>query len=91
MDITIYVPDELGKWAKEQDLGLSRMLREAVEDEKRCHEAEATLKAEAKTYKLDVREPDGYGGDDDVTVRFHGTLLASARGPAGQDSRSGAR
>ena len=76
MDITIYLPDELGKWAKEQDLGLSRMLRDAVEAARRRREAEATLNAEAKTYKLDVREPDGYGGSDDITVRLHGTLIA---------------
>ena len=31
MDITIYLPDDLGKWAKDQELNLSRMLRDAVE------------------------------------------------------------
>src|SRR6266516_3105012 len=77
MDITIYLPDELGKWAKENDLGLSRMLRDAVEEEKRRREAEAALEAGRATHKLDVREPDGYGGDDDITVRLHGTLIAT--------------
>jgi hypothetical protein len=45
MDITVYLPDELGKWAKENDLGLSRMLREAVEDEKRRRGAVAKVTA----------------------------------------------
>ena len=40
-DITIYLPDEIGKWAKEQDLGLSRMLRDAVEGVKRHSDARA--------------------------------------------------
>ena len=46
MDITIYLPDEIGKWAKEQDLGLSRMLRDAVEDEKRRRDARAAVTSE---------------------------------------------
>ena len=46
MDITIYLPDEIGKWAKENDLGLSRMLREAVEDEKRRRDARAAVTSE---------------------------------------------
>ena len=41
MDITIYLPDDLGKWAKEHDLVLSRMLRGAVEGEKRYRDARA--------------------------------------------------
>jgi hypothetical protein len=77
MDITIYLPDELGKWAKENDLGLSRMLREAVEEEKRRREAETALEAGRATHKLDVREPNSHGGDDDITVRLHGTLIAT--------------
>jgi hypothetical protein len=30
MDITVYLPDDLGTWAKRQSLPLSRMLRAAV-------------------------------------------------------------
>lgn len=77
MDITIYLPDELGKWAKENHLVLSRMLREAVKAEKRRREAAATLEAGTATHKLDVREPNGYGGSDDITVRLRGTLIAT--------------
>lgn len=46
VDITVYLPDELGKWAKESGLGLSRMLRDAVEDEKARREAYAKVAAE---------------------------------------------
>ena len=77
MDITVYLPDELGKWAKDGELNLSRMLRDAVEDEKRRRDARAALKAEAKTHELAVSKRNGYGGiDDDYTVRLHGTLIA---------------
>lgn len=76
MDITIYLPDELGKWAKEQGLGLSRMLRDEVEAEKRRTDALAAARGGAATHKLDVQEPDGYGGHDEITVRLHGTLIA---------------
>jgi hypothetical protein len=46
VDITIYLPDELGKWAKENDLGLSRMLRKAVEVEKQHRDARAKVAAD---------------------------------------------
>jgi hypothetical protein len=64
VDVTIYLPDEIGAWAKNQELPLSRMLREAVEDERRRRDAAARLAAEAKTYMLDVREPDGDGSTE---------------------------
>lgn len=76
MDITIYLPDDLGKWAKEHSLGLSRMLRDAVEAEKRRTDAITAAKEGSDTHKLEVQEPDGYGGSDEITVRFHGTLIA---------------
>jgi len=78
MDITIYLPDELGKWAKEQDLPLSRMLRDAVEAEKRRREAVAVLAAEATIHELAAREPSEPAGDGpDIEVRLHGTLIAA--------------
>lgn len=77
MDITIYLPDELGKWAKEHELGLSRMLRDAVEAEKRRLEAGATLKAKAETYLMSVAEPDDHGGTDYYTARLHGRRIGA--------------
>jgi post-segregation antitoxin (ccd killing protein) len=46
MDITVYLPDELGKWAKEHELNLSRMLRDTLEDEKQRRDARAKVTAE---------------------------------------------
>ena len=76
MDITVYLPDDLGKWAKDRDLPLSRMLREAVTDEKRRRNAVAAELGKASTHELYVTEPDGYGGSEDLTVRLHGTVIA---------------
>jgi hypothetical protein len=74
VDITIYLPDELGKWAKEHDLGLSRMLRDAVEAEKRRRETAAAALKDAKTYDLTVEDEEGRM----YTARLHGALLVEA-------------
>ncbi len=73
MDITIYLPDDLGRWAKEHQLHLSRMLREAVEVEKQRREASA----EAATHELAVSGPGDQGGTGDYTARLHGVLIAT--------------
>jgi hypothetical protein len=75
MDITVYLPDETGKWAKEHDLPLSRMLRDAVDAERKRREALAGTRGEATTYELAALEPDGNGGFDKFTARVHGTLI----------------
>jgi hypothetical protein len=72
MDITIYLPDDLGTWAKEHDLGLSRMLRAAVEDEKRRQEAASTTLGKAATHELEVE-----GKERHYTARLHGTEIAT--------------
>src|SRR5205809_5294372 len=72
MDITIYLPDELGKWAKESDLPLSRMLRDAVEAERDRRKAVDSTLAEAATFDLDVEDRDG----NSYTARIHGALIA---------------
>ena len=77
MDITVYLPDELGNWAKEHDLNLSRMLREAVEIEKRRRDSSAALAAETTTHELAVSEPSSSSGTDDYTARLHGVLIAT--------------
>lgn len=73
MDITIYLPDDLGKWAKDHDLGLSRMLREAVAAERTRRQAAAATLAEAAMTELDVEDDDGNG----YTARIHGTQIAA--------------
>jgi len=67
MDITIYLPDELGAWAKEQGLGLSRMLRDAVTEEKRRREAHAAAVAKGEFERVEV-----YDAQRDRTVAFQG-------------------
>jgi hypothetical protein len=75
MDITIYLPDETGRWAKEHELPLSRMLRDAVDAERRRREALDKTKGEAETFELAAREANSYGGFDEFTARLHGTLV----------------
>jgi post-segregation antitoxin (ccd killing protein) len=61
LDITVYLPDELGNRARDHDLHLSRMLRETVEIEKRRREASAALAAETTTHELAVGTKGAFG------------------------------
>jgi hypothetical protein len=45
MDITVYLPDQLGQWAKDEALNLSQLLRAQVEAEKQ-HRTAATVDVE---------------------------------------------
>lgn len=51
------------------------MLRDAVDAERRRREALDKTKGEAETYELAAREANDYGGFDEFTARFHGTLI----------------
>jgi hypothetical protein len=75
VDVTVYLPDRLGTWAKEHELGLSRMLRDAVEDEKRRREAAADTLKGAETHDLTVENADGRA----YTARLHGVQIAKDR------------
>jgi hypothetical protein len=77
MDITIYLPDELGKWAKEHDLPLSRMLRAAAEAEQHRYGAAEFLAEDVAIHRLPVADTDRQGHDADYTARLHGTLIAT--------------
>jgi len=72
MNVTIYLPDEVGKWAKEQDLPLSQMLREAVKSEKRRREAHASVAAEGFT-RVEV-----YDNERERDVAFHGRRIGGS-------------
>jgi post-segregation antitoxin (ccd killing protein) len=72
MDITVYLPDDLGKWAKDHDLPLSRMLREAVDNERRRRQAVAKTLGRAEATDLTVQDDEGNA----YTARLHGTLIA---------------
>ena len=78
MDITIYLPDELGTWAKSQKLNLSQMLRGEVEVERQRRQAVAQTLEHAETFELDVEDSNGRA----YTVRLHGAQL-SQQDPTG--------
>jgi hypothetical protein len=60
MDITIYLPDELGERAKRADLNLSRMLRGQVEEELERRAAVAQTLDNPQTYELELEDPDTF-------------------------------
>jgi hypothetical protein len=45
VDITVYLPDELGQWAKGAGLNLSRLLRDEVKAERKSAETRAKISA----------------------------------------------
>lgn len=73
MDITVYLPDALGKRAKEADLKFSRLLRDAVEKELANMETLANM--ESREIKLEAHDPDAQG--ETIFVRFEGELIFS--------------
>jgi len=70
MDITVYLPDEIGRWAKEHDVNLSAMLREAVIEERQRREV-VDIGGESEVHELYTE--DDIGGH---TVRLHGKEIA---------------
>lgn len=80
MNITVYLPEDLGQEAKRQDLPLSRLLRHGVQRELRRREAQKThretmLAAHADAMKpvtLEVDDPDG----EDYLARFVGAEVS---------------
>jgi hypothetical protein len=74
MNLTVYLPDELGTLARNADLPLSRTLREAVQTERRRREAVAATMGKAGVYQADVAGEQGQG----FTIRVHGSLTASS-------------
>jgi hypothetical protein len=72
MDITVYLPDELGQWAKETGLNLSATLRGGVEAERRRRSAMAATLEDSEAHELPVTDQDGRS----YTVRLHGAIIA---------------
>jgi hypothetical protein len=70
MNFNVYLPDDIGERAKEEDLKLSRMLRDAVTEEFKRRDAMTAALNEKTTYEVDVIV-DGYP----VTGRITGTLI----------------
>ena len=80
MDITVYLPDEIGTWAKDNDLKLSAMLRAAVTEERDRRAAVARTLGDSAVHELRVEGRDG----PSYAVRVHGALIAEQHGgPAG--------
>jgi hypothetical protein len=67
MDITVYLPDEIGRWAKDNDVKLSAMLRQAVERERERRKHNA---AGSKIHELTVE-----GENGPYRARIHGTEI----------------
>ena len=73
MDITVYLPNEIGEKAKAAKLNLSGLLREAVTEElERRRIVKATLE-KPQVYEVDVEDNDGRRR---YTGRITGALIA---------------
>lgn len=72
MKVNLYLPDDLGRQAKEAQLPLSRLLQEAVRDELERRAAISKTLIQAKTFEFSVEDSAGRS----YTGRITGTLLA---------------
>jgi hypothetical protein len=72
VDITVYLPDELGRKAKEAGINLSRMLRDAVEEEMDRREAVAETLGGAVEHLLECTDEEGRS----YTGRLVGSLIS---------------
>ncbi len=59
MNVNLYLPDELGQQAKEADLPLSRLLREAVIDELERRRTVAQTLSAPQTFEFAVQDGEG--------------------------------
>jgi hypothetical protein len=69
MDIAVYLPDEIGQWAKESGIDLSQTLRAELEAERSRRDAVAGTLTDSGVHKIRVAET----GLDYV---LHGALIA---------------
>jgi hypothetical protein len=74
MDITVYLPDEIGARAKAADLKFSRLLRDAVTGE--LDRREALEAARDGMVKQRVQASEDRHGENPVVLRFTGRALA---------------
>jgi|GEM_PF-5712370 len=70
MDVTVYLPDEIGKRAKDEGINLSRTLRTALEGE--LNRLEQMRKATDEPQVIEVRV---VKNDDEFTGRITGSLI----------------
>ena len=76
MDITVYLPNDIGQRAKAAQLPLSGMLRAAVLDELQRMEAVAEALGDATDFRLELENKDG----GPYTGTFSGVLLGHGDG-----------
>lgn len=72
MDITVYLPDELGQRAKAENVNLSRLLRDTLEAQFREDDTMAAVLDDATQFTLALENEDGIG----YRGRFTGKLIA---------------
>lgn len=72
MNVNVYLPDELGRRAKDAELPLSQLLREAVTTELERMDAVSETLEKVSTHELLVEDDDGRA----YTARLDGTLIA---------------
>lgn len=72
MDITIYLPDDIGQRAKAQDVNLSRLLRDALAAQFAEEDAMAKLLEDPQEIKLQLENREGII----YTGRITGTQIA---------------
>jgi len=73
MNLNAYLPDDLGKRAKDANLPFSQLLRDAVVRELERREAMAQSLTKSRTVELELTDKKGYS----YTGRFVGTLIDS--------------
>jgi post-segregation antitoxin (ccd killing protein) len=71
MNVNVYLPDDLGKRAKDEDLPFSQLLRDAVAAELERREAMTAALKDAQTIELDLTDRD----DNPYTGRLTGALI----------------
>jgi hypothetical protein len=72
MNLNLYLPDDLGKRAKDADLPFSQLLREAVRAELERREIMSTTLTDLETIQLDLEDDEGLP----YTGRFTGRVIA---------------
>ncbi len=72
MNINVYLPDDIAKRAKSEELPLSRMLRDAVTEELERRDAMSATLRKTQAYELDLEDEDG----GIYTGRITGMMIA---------------
>jgi len=72
VDITVYLPDEIGTRAKAESLPLSRMLRDAVVQELNEREAMSNTLEKTEAHEVDLEDKNG----EPYTGRITGVVIA---------------